>query len=949
MNQVFNKKVLAASVAAACMSGGMAYANTFADSTVNSVSAGVVVKGGALKMTSALTLTELGTYAGAVGAGAQPIGVRITIPAGVTLYGAKVTTASTANSVVAQANATALSLTAGTTYALRLTQAGGPLSAQSAFVVIDTNSSSGNATNLQSASNLAGADQGAIYALFAAATPNVSNQAVAVNGWSVSASGLGAANTTATNGTSFLSAGGVGTLIFTPNQATTSATNGAGLVLRLPNGNLADSAGGFPVGSLTANSDGTMTMVMYTSSSNTTGNNGDTLVVPPLVMGVGASSTATGSLALTVADGTSASPTSTNLVGISATSVNVLTVATSGIAVAKNSSTSVIPVDVQGLANQSVDPIKVTFATPVTAAKKNILTLTLDNNAKFVTGTAWTGNYSYTSANAFIQHPTSGVGNATMFNTGDTTAYNATNCSNSLDTASNCTAGILSNNNATLTLTMDNESIASGDAFVLTGAMLDMTSAGTGAVNLTVTQGTASNSIQVASVAAKGTSVAYADVAPTGFTTLYTGRTGQTTTDSLVITETAAGSLSVNGAVILTASNGALFTQSATTATAKVDTTSSGTVLGVNTLAITGTSSASLTGSIGTASTTASKATVTGLAFDLSSATAGDLTLTVSGGSGASGSAKVATIVDASSASVSGAVAVGSAGGSVTLPDIVITESGAGAIVNGATNYAVVAVPTSQVSALDMTGATIKAYDSTGVDISTLILGAASATGTVGTVANTAYMRFATANASTGPVTIKVSGMKATLANTAVGDVTLTVAGAASTTPDLAVAVGAGGNEISSNVGAKLTKKTVKAASVVGANQGYYPTPAVTGPVTAQTITSSMVPSSNDQGNQGSVFVAAVLPASMGNGVYFMDSSSAWTLFTSCTTAPAYTTGTLAAVSGIPVVKTALDLTSLVGTVVYVGYGKGGGLSPAGTACNNMLSNGSYSAVYTVK
>ena len=941
MNQTFNKKVLAACVGAALSSGGAAYANVFADSTASTPTAGIVVKGGALKMTPSFTLTETGTYAGAAGSSAQPVGVRLTIPAGLTLYGAKMSAVPTVGNVSAQSNATALSLTAGTAYALRLAQpnaSGAGVGSGSAFVVIDTNTSSAtNATNMLSGSLFGGSDATQMYALFTANTGNIADPGVcATNSFTISSAGLGSANTSATNGTGFFAANTTGVALFGSGQVVTGAS-AVGTILRQPNGSLATY--GNPVGSLTANSDGTMTMVLYTSSVNTTANNGDTLVVPQLAVGVGSSSTASGSLAIGVTDGPSSAQTGTsNLVGITNTSVNVLTVATSGIAVAKNVTTSVIPTDVQGLANQAIDPIKVTFATPITAAKNNTVTLTLDNNAKFVSGTAFTGNISSVSANAFIRDPAGD--NAYMFNS--TVDYNATNCANSANTSAQCASGVLTNSNATLTLTMDNEAINAGGAFLLTGSMLDMTSAGTGAVNLTVTSGTSSSSIQVANVAAKGATVSYTDNSPTGYATLFSGRTAQSTTDALVLTEAAAGSLSLNGAITVAASNGALFTSGLTPSVAKVDTTATGTALALSALGITGTASASLSGSVTTASGTAYKATMSGFTFDLSGATAGDLTLTVAGGAGVSGSQKIATITNATNVSAGGSLAVGSAGGIVTLPDIVITEQAAGAIVSGA--QAVVAVSTSQVSGFDTTGATVKAYDSTGADVSTTIFGASSATIAVGTQGSTAYARFSNTNASSGAVTIKVSGLKATLASTATGSLALTVGGAASTTPDLSAAAGSA-NEISSNVGAKLTKATVTAGSVVSAGVGYYPPATATGAITSQNISVGMVPAGNDQGKQGSVFVAAVVPNS---GVFFMNSSKTWMQFTTCAAAPAYSTGTLAAVSDVSLLPAAADLTSLKGTEIYIGYGVGGALSPAGTACNNMLNGGTYNKSYTI-
>lgn len=959
MNQTFNKKALTAGVAAALASTGAAYANVFADSTANSPTAVIAVKGGALVKTPAVTLTELGTYASG---NANPVGVRITIPAGLTVYGAKVSQsgvyASNLNSV-ASCDASALALTTGTTYALRLAfptiTDKGDLSA-GAFVVIDANASSPNAANTSPSSTLWDYNGGAssVYALFSASTvgyneafnsTNVSGNVA--NGFNVSAGGLASLSLTASNATNAF-----GSAAFAPSASAGST----GMQLRRADGSYPNKIGQ-PVGSLTANSDGTMTMVLYTASNNSVSST-DALVVPPLVVGVGSASTASGSLALTVTDGPSASQTgSSNLVGVTNTSVNVLTVATSGIALGKKTSTNVIPVDVQGLANQSVDPIKVTFATPVTQAQKNKVTLTLDNGAKFVSGAAWTGNIMTAAANDFFTGLAASTA-ATMFNSNTygsnpfTYSQIAANCTGSdTNTAVNCTSGILSNNNATLTMTLDNEAVAASDGFVVQGTLLDLTSAGTGAVNLTVASGTSTASIQVASVAAKGATVAYVDNSPTGYTTYYSGRSGVTVVDGVSITESAAGSLSLNGAISLTASNGALFTNTSLTPTvAKVDTSSTSSAGTLSTFGVTGTASAALSGSVSGVSSTAEKVTFSGFTMDLTSATAGDLTVTVAGGAGASGSVKIATIANATTVSASGTMAVGSASGIATLPDLVITETAAGAITNGTGKYVAIAAPISQVSAFDVTGATVKAYDASGADISTSLFSAASTTLTAGSVSgSTAYATFITTNASSVPATIKVSGLKASLASTATGDISLTMGGNASGAPDLSAA-STSTALISSDKGSQITKLTVKAGSVVPAAVGYYPEATVTGSsITSQNISVGMVPAGNDQSKQGSVFVAAVVTAPGISGVYFMDSASTWTLYTDCAKAAVYSTGSLAQVSGVKLLPAATDLTGLKGTDIYIGYGVGGALSPAGTACNNMLSGGTYSKVYSIK
>lgn len=124
-------------------------------------------------------------------------------------------------------------------------------------------------------------------------------------------------------------------------------------------------------------------------------------------------------------------------------------------------------------------------------------------------------------------------------------------------------------------------------------------------------------------------------------------------------------------------------------------------------------------------------------------------------------------------------------------------------------------------------------------------------------------------------------------------------------------------------------------------------TPTVSGPITGQTITTVLTVKTEDVQAHGSIFVAAVLPSSLGGGVYFMSSSGGWSPYTSCNSAPAYYTGVLPTSLPIPLPPT--DLSSLIGTQLYVGYGGAGPLTPAGTACTNMLNNGTYLLAYTVQ
>ncbi|WP_292995371.1 hypothetical protein [Nitrosomonas sp.] len=121
------------------------------------------------------------------------------------------------------------------------------------------------------------------------------------------------------------------------------------------------------------------------------------------------------------------------------------------------------------------------------------------------------------------------------------------------------------------------------------------------------------------------------------------------------------------------------------------------------------------------------------------------------------------------------------------------------------------------------------------------------------------------------------------------------------------------------------------------------------GPITAQTIMGMLTVDSNDMGKLGSVFVAVILPNNVGGGAYFLNSSLEWKQFTSCDNTPAYLTTTLSTHDKISIIVTPTDLSNIAGTQIYIGYGLGSVLSPAGFACTNMLNNKTYNLAYTIK
>jgi len=291
----------------------------------------------------------------------------------------------------------------------------------------------------------------------------------------------------------------------------------------------------------------------------------------------------------------------------------------------------------------------------------------------------------------------------------------------------------------------------------------------------------------------------------------------------------------------------------------------------------------------------------------------------------------------------------------------VITESAAGALVAGASNYVVVAAPTAQIASFDISAASVKALKADGTDVTSTIFGAATVapvacTGATGT-ACFQILPVANSTSATGPVTFKISGVKATLGSSASGDLKVTVGGSGATTGvDITSTSTTATTAIGSDIGAKATKVV---GLKVGSALASTPTIAanVTGAVTSQTITASLAPSSGDLNAPGQVFVLVQIP---NVGMFSLSAAGTWTPvnFTSSitssgstvyktglTSSSVYSVGSLSVIPSIPVVQS-LDLSTIVGSVLYVGYGKNSFDTDA--AFNNMISNSTYRIVTTV-
>lgn len=516
-------------------------------------------------------------------------------------------------------------------------------------------------------------------------------------------------------------------------------------------------------------------------------------------------------------------------------------------------------------------------------------------------------------------------------------------------------------------------SSTSGTVFVPAG-----TAAGDVTVTVKVYNGNAvisQSDVVIGTIVAKGTTSTFVELSGTSATvdynTCFTGRTVASLAacvgaeaDTLKIAELVGGSLATNGSLTLALSNGATF-NSATASLTSVDT-----AIGIgNETVATDSKSASYT--VATSSTTTAGNTVITFGnLDFTSATAGDLNVTVGGSAGASAATvKMAAIVAATNASVASGMETVTAGSTFTIPEISIKEGKYGALVaNDLIGIELPAGYTIQKSgsdALDLgtmtnaTDVTVKVYDAAGTDVTTTAIGSSPTisigNGASGTARQLFIKAASASNSTSGAYTYKITGLKVKSSSSATGGAVNAIIGGASSHGESTFNANAASpavdmdDEDASNWTSKTsaTKQTVQVATIGSATVGTTSATA-TGSVTSQNISVGYVPAGNDLGKQGSVFVAAVVTTAGMSGVYFMDSKNNWTLFSSCTTAPSYFTGSLASVASFNLLPAAADLTILKGTQIYVGHGVGGALSPAGTACNSMLNSGTYSLAYTI-
>lgn len=915
MNQTFKKNAVAVSVGIALAVGFAGVAT--AASTTATPTVVTLKKGGVPRLVTGITANEVGTWANSATtvAAANPVGFRFVIPAGLDLYGSYLGVGTGATAALT-AQAVKFAPTVGHTYPIRYTKGAG---GNESYLFIDT--SKGTATpnadgsftattwaagTLLAITVVDGSGAGVDLALAAGNRLKAGAQTLSDLS-DFFATGVAAANT--------------GTVIGAGNAATQAKLLTA---IGQATDNVVGNSDTAVVGTVKAESDGSLTFQLFANSLDNTASD-NTIAVPDLYLAA-SSSAAVGSLSISVADGIGASPAANSNIGLTATSKAVATVSQYAAVLAQKTSTDTVPNVVKGLTAQNSLAIKLTFAEAIASANASgkKITIKLDNGAKFKAISAASAISTVGSANNLTNVPTVGT-----------------------------------NSSGDLEITLSAADVArDGDITIDAAGLLDLSGVtADSAINATLssnitTTDLGSQTIKIANAQSRAVAVSYVDKTPTGYDTLFTGRTSVTApTDLVALTESAGGSLGANSTVSLALSSGAKFT--AGTITPTIVLASDGTSACSNTSllgSITTTNAATATGAVsGTVSTAACKVTLGTGALDLLSATAGDLTVTVSGTAGASGSVKVATLLDATTTSVSGTLPVVQAGNSISLPDVVIGETTAAAITNNAT--VAIAAPNTSVASFDITGAKVFAYKvADGSDVTASVFG--SATGATLTAVppasgngNTASVYFTSGSKSTttsGAYKYVVKGLKATLATSASGDVSVVVSGSQSVNPNLTVtATGSATDEVSSAVGAQITKASVKVASVVSSASPAYPTATVTDSTKAVIVGLPLVAAGNDQGKPGSVYVVFIYAGT----VFFMDSTGAWTTYTGATPT-AYSTGSLGTTS-IDVLKTATDLSSLKGGQLIVGYGLG--IAGLGDPFKNMIDNARYNVVYTVK
>ena len=458
----------------------------------------------------------------------------------------------------------------------------------------------------------------------------------------------------------------------------------------------------------------------------------------------------------------------------------------------------------------------------------------------------------------------------------------------------------------------------------------------------------ASQDVTFASIVTKGITSAATQVSgKTGFDTVFTGRiydaaSDFTTKNVLKVNEALADSVVTGSAVTLTYNTGKWVDDAATPVALTNNfnptaaTGKEGFTLG-SCAAVTGNAAAlSCAVSAGANDAVASEISYAFRGINTIGATAGDLTVAVASNSSTTAAAvKVAELKNATSASASGTVPTVIPGNAaIALPDVVLTETTAAALDTGyfalrlptGVTFDTTVVPTVTVTKADGTAVTGK-------------LAAVSTGSFLDSGAELQLQVSAQSTTTEGPLTVKVSGLKAKATSSAsVGDVTLSVFGVATG------ATTSADNDRSAakkDAGAKPTKASVKVGTVASNDNPTYPAVNVADSTKAVISGLPVTAAGKDQGKPGAVYVAFIY----GGTVFFMDSTGAWTTYTGKSPA-SYFTGNLTTVS-VDVLKVPTDLSSLKDGQLILGYGLG--LAGLSDPFNEMLNNTRYNVLYTVK
>ena len=378
----------------------------------------------------------------------------------------------------------------------------------------------------------------------------------------------------------------------------------------------------------------------------------------------------------------------------------------------------------------------------------------------------------------------------------------------------------------------------------------------------TVSSSTNTDTLSVLSIGAKQTTLSLYDTSPTGYKTVFSGRTGVdplNAGDYLKFTESVAATVSANEFVDFSLSQGTFGTTAAGITESKqgngvkLYTTGAGDAetLSTDLKKVTYVVGAA---SSGTASTDYAKLDITSI--DLSTATAGDLSIITGGSSSVnSQTVKIAEVLDATTTTVADGIQTVTANTTFDIPEITITE-----------NEKTALTTSGEIAVILPTGVTLT--NSTTTEITVKVNGSTYSAGlafnAVAGVAKGAIVFTSPSFSSTAIDTITISGLKATATTSvAAGNISAIVSGFADDTGSNASIADSieHTDEYNSNVGAQMTKESVTVGAIVAST---IPSVATDGIIDLddnvtttddKSLSATLTVAGNDAGKVGSVFV----------------------------------------------------------------------------------------------